>query len=253
VTPFDLAAVRASLPGRDLHWNESTSSTMREAARLVDEGAPSGTIVGADEQTAGQGRFGRHWHSEPGTGLYFSVILRLPLAPADTPLVTLALGLATREAILDATAIITDLRWPNDLLIADRKCAGILTQMEGRAVVAGIGINVNQTKLPADIATIATSLRLAAGHPHSREQLLIRLLPAIDEWCALLAREGRDPILRVFAKSSSYVAGRRVTVEISEGETITGTTAGLTADGFLKVRDDRGKEHTIIAGGVRPA
>jgi BirA family biotin operon repressor/biotin-[acetyl-CoA-carboxylase] ligase len=107
--------------------------------------------------------------------------------------------------------------------------------------------------LPRDIANIATSLRLASGRTHSREQLLIGLLPTIDAWCGLLAREGREPILTVFAKSSSYVAGRRVTVEICEGQLITGTTAGLTADGFLKVRDDHGKEQTIIAGGVRPA
>jgi BirA family biotin operon repressor/biotin-[acetyl-CoA-carboxylase] ligase len=251
--PFDLAAVRAALPGRDIRWRQSVGTTMHEAALLAAAGAPSGSVVGADQQTAGQGRFGRPWHSEPGTGLYFSVILRFPLAPTDIPLVTLALGLATHEAILDATGLVTDLRWPNDLLVADRKCAGILTQMESGAVVAGIGINVNQTELPADIAAIATSLRLASGRTHSREQLLIRLLPTIDEWCGLLAREGREPILRVFAKSSSYVAGRRVTVETSESETLTGTTAGLTADGFLILRDDRGKEHTIIAGGVRPA
>jgi BirA family biotin operon repressor/biotin-[acetyl-CoA-carboxylase] ligase len=241
------------IPGRIIHWHASIDSTMHEAARLAESGAPSGTVVGADEQTAGQGRFGRRWHSEPATGLYFSVILRFPFPAADTPLVTLALGLATREAIIDATGIVGDLRWPNDLLIADRKCAGILTQMESGAVVAGIGINVNQQGLPADIANIATSLRLASGRTHSREQLLIGLLPTIDAWCGLLSREGREPILTVFAKSSSYVAGRRVTVEICEGELINGTTAGLTADGFLKVRDDRGKEHTIIAGGVRPA
>ncbi len=251
--PFDLATVRAALADRDIRWHESVGTTMYEAASLAAAGAPSGTVIGADEQTTGHGRFGRRWHSEPGTGLYFSVILRLPLAPADTPLVTLALGLAAREAILDATGLVTDLRWPNDLLIADRKCAGILTQMEGGAIVAGIGINVNQREFPAEIAAIATSLRLASGRPHSREQLLIRLLPAIDEWCGLLAREGREPILRVFADASSYVAGRRVTVEISEGETLLGTTSGLTPAGFLIVRDDRGKEHTIVAGGVRPA
>jgi BirA family biotin operon repressor/biotin-[acetyl-CoA-carboxylase] ligase len=246
--PFDLASVRAALPGRDIHWHESVGTTMHEAALLAAAGAPSGTVVGADEQTAGQGRFGRHWHSQPETGLYFSVILRPPLT-----LVTMALGLATREAILEATGIVCDLRWPNDLLVADRKCAGILTQLESAAVVAGIGINVNQPELPPDIAGIATSLRLASGCTHSRERLLIRLLPAIDEWCGLLAREGREPILRIFAESSSYVSGRRVIVEISEAETITGTTAGLTPGGFLTVRDDRGKEHTIVAGGVRPA
>jgi BirA family biotin operon repressor/biotin-[acetyl-CoA-carboxylase] ligase len=226
---------------------------MIAAAQLAAAGAPSGTVVGADEQTAGQGRFGRLWHSETGTGLYFSLILRLALNANDLPLVTLALGLAVRESILDTTGIVTDLRWPNDVLIADRKTAGILTQMESGAIVAGIGINVNQTDLPPDIAPIATSLRLASGRTHSREQILIRLLPKIDEWCDVLAREGRGPILRVFTESSRYVADRRVTVEISEGEALTGATAGLTSEGFLKVRDDRGKEHTIIAGGVRPA
>jgi BirA family biotin operon repressor/biotin-[acetyl-CoA-carboxylase] ligase len=251
--PLDLPAVRAALPGRDIHWRQSVGTTMHESALLAAAGAPSGTVVGADEQTAGQGRFGRHWHSEPATGLYFSVILRFPLAAADTPLVTLALGLAVVEAILEVTDIVCDLRWPNDVLIADRKCAGILTQMESKAVVAGIGINVNQSDLPPDIADIATSLRLASGRTHSREQVLIRLLPAIDEWCNVLAREGRNPILGVFTACSSYVAGRRVTVEISEGQTLTGTTAGLTAAGFLVVRDDYGKEHTIVAGGVRPA
>lgn len=250
---FDLAAVRAALPGRDIRWHASIGSTMHEAAELAAAGAESGTVIGAEEQTAGQGRFGRRWHSESGAGLYFTVILRFPFTVADTPLVTLALGLAVREAILDTTGVACDLRWPNDLLVADRKVAGILTHMEAGAVVAGIGINVNQTDLPDDIAAIATSLRLLTGRPQSREQLLIRVLPKIDEWCALLAREGREPILRVFTEASSYVTGRRVRVEITEGETIAGVTAGLTAGGFLKVRDDRGKEHTIVAGGVRPA
>jgi BirA family biotin operon repressor/biotin-[acetyl-CoA-carboxylase] ligase len=250
---FDIASVRAALPVRDIRWFETIDSTMREAARIVDEGAPSGTAVVANEQTSGYGRFGRSWHSEPDTGLYLSVILRFPF-PDAPGLVTMALGLAVREAILDATGVVCDLRWPNDLLIGDRKCAGILTQLEGAALIAGIGINVNQSKFPVDIAPIATSLRIAAaGEPFSREKLLIRLLPAVDEWCGRLAHEGREPILRTFHHVSSYVSGRRVTVEISEDESITGTTAGLDAEGYLLVWDDNGREHTIIAGGVRPA
>ena len=250
--PFDVAAVRAAFPGRQIHWHASLASTMHDAAKLAASGAPSGTVVGADEQTAGVGRFGRRWHSEADAGLYFSVVLRpIENRPqvANLPHVTFALGLAVREAILDCTSVVCDLRWPNDLLVRDRKCAGILTQLENRAVIAGIGINVNQSEFPSDIAAIATSLRLAAGRSHSREQILIRLLPAVDEWRQL---DGPS-VLRVFAESSSYVRGRRVVVEITEDETLTGTTAGLTPDGYLVVRDDRGKEHTIIAGGVRPA
>ena len=250
--PLDVAAAGAALPGREIHWRASLDSTMYDAAKLAAAGAPSGTVVGADEQTAGMGRFGRRWHSEPDAGLYFSVVLRpIENRPqvGNLPHITLALGLAVREAIVDSTGVVCDLRWPNDLLIGDRKCAGILTQLDDRAVIAGIGINVNQSAFPADLSEIATSLRLASGRSHSREELLIRLLPAIDEWSAL----DSPSILRVFAESSSYVRGRRVAVEIAEDDLLTGTTAGLTSDGYLIVRDDRGKEHTIIAGGVRPA
>jgi len=250
--PFDVAAIRAALPGREIHWHASLASTMHDATKLAAAGAPSGTVVGADEQTAGMGRFGRRWHSEPDAGLYFSVIIGRPERPPQAGSlshITLALGLAVREAIVDSAGVVCDLRWPNDLLVGDRKCAGILTQLENRAVIAGIGINVNQSAFPADIAASATSLRLAACRVHSREQLLIRLLPAIDEWCALDSAS----ILRLFTGCSSYVRGRRVVVEIAEDELLTGTTAGLTPDGYLIVRDDRGKEHTIIAGGVRPA
>ena len=236
----------------DLHWHETIDSTMHEAARLAAAGAPSGTAVVAGEQTSGYGRFGRAWHSEPDTGLYLSAILRFPFSDAPG-LVTMALGLAVREAILEATGVVCDLRWPNDLLIGDRKCAGILTQLEGDAVVAGIGVNVNQSGFPDDIAAIATSLRIAAGRPFSREHLLALLLPSIDEWCGRLSHEGRQPVLRTFAHVSSYVSGRRVTVEITEDERLTGVTAGLDANGYLLVRDDNGKEHTIVAGGVRPA
>src|SRR5205085_7003122 len=129
---------------------------MPEAVRLAAQGCSSGTTVGADEQTAGHGRYGRHWHSEPDAGLYVSVILRHKFKPDEIPIVTLALGLAVTEAIQDTTNLICDLRWPNDILIHDRKCAGILTQLEGEAVIAGIGINVNQTSFPAEIASVAT-------------------------------------------------------------------------------------------------
>ncbi len=250
--PFDIASVRTAVTGRDIRWHETIDSTMHEAARLASAGAPSGTAVVAGEQTSGYGRFGRAWHSEPDTGLYLSAILRFPF-PDAPGLVTMALGLAVREAIVDATGVVCDLRWPNDLLIGDRKCAGILTKLEADALIAGIGVNVNQPRFPDDIAGIATSLRIAAGRQFSREDLLVRLLPAIDEWCGRLSHEGRQPVLRTFAHASSYVSGRRVTVEVAEDEQLEGVTAGLDADGYLLVRDDNGKEHTIIAGGVRPA
>ncbi len=103
---------------------------MIEAGRLAAAGAPSGTVLGAEEQTAGYGRHGRSWHSEPGSGLYVSIILRRHFAPATLPVVTLALGLAAHEAIHKSTDLACDLRWPNDVLIQSKKCAGILTQID---------------------------------------------------------------------------------------------------------------------------
>ncbi|HTW67567.1 MAG TPA: biotin--[acetyl-CoA-carboxylase] ligase [Bryobacteraceae bacterium] len=248
---FDLARVRSAFPDRRVFWHGALGSTMIEANRLATEGAPSGTTIGAEAQTAGQGRHGHAWHSEPGSGLYVSVILRLQLAPAILPVVTLALGLAVNEAILKATGLACDLRWPNDVLIESKKCAGILTELEGSAIIAGIGINVNHSSFPAELHSIATSLRLAGGCEYSREELLLELLPAIDRYCMLLEKDGRAPILDLFARSSSYVNGRRVCVD-QDSVTLRGTTAGLAESGFLILRGDDGRDHRILAGGVRP-
>lgn len=243
---------RTLLPDRAIHWHAAVGSTMDEAVRLAAAGAPTGTVVGADEQTAGHGRFNRAWHSERDSGLYFSVILRIALEPAAMPVVTLALGCATVEAIQLTTGIACDLRWPNDVLIGDRKCAGILTQLHGDAVVAGIGINVNHSAFPPGLESLATSLRIASGREQSREAILIALLDDIDRHCDILAKQGPSAIFDLYAQASTYVSGRRVMIEDRAEGPLTGTTAGLTGSGYLRVREDNGREEIIVAGGVRP-
>jgi BirA family biotin operon repressor/biotin-[acetyl-CoA-carboxylase] ligase len=248
---IDIGRVRSQLPDHEIYWHPTIGSTMTEASRLAAAGCESGTIVGADEQTAGQGRYGRVWHSEPGAGLYVSIVLRNPF-PADAlPVVTLALGLATSEAILKATDVSCDLRWPNDVLIQSRKCAGILTQLEGSAIIAGIGINVNHAAFPDELTAIATSLRMATGREHSRERLLVELVSSVTNFCSLLEQQGREPILEMFSRASSFVYGRRVYVDQGDAM-LQGTTAGLDPSGFLVLRGDDGKQNVIIAGGVRP-
>lgn len=224
---------------------------MREAARLAQEGCASGTVVGADEQTAGYGRYGRAWHSETDAGLYLTVILRLMMPPDSLPLVTLALGLAIAEAISETTGLTCDLRWPNDILVNGKKCCGILTQLDGAAILAGVGINVNHDAFPGELADIATSLRVAAGRRCSREDVLVAILSSIDEHIALL-EEDRDALLEAFSQASSYVRGRQVAVD-QEGAVLRGVTDGLTPGGFLIVRDREGRRHVVLAGGVRPA
>jgi BirA family transcriptional regulator, biotin operon repressor / biotin---[acetyl-CoA-carboxylase] ligase len=193
-----------------------------------------GRIVGAEEQTAGMGRHGRKWISPAGSGLYVSMVL----TAKPIPVVMLALGLATRDAIGCG-----DIRWPNDVLINGKKCAGVLAQLEGDTIVAGIGINVSQTEFPADLETPATSLVLE-GVTVSREDLLVALVNGVDRFTQL----SPDEILRQFANSSSYVSGKRVRIETG----LEGTTCGLDPAGFLKVREDNGTETVILAGGVRP-
>ena len=234
---IDLARLRMAFPDRQILHFESLDSTQRAAA-----GCEPGTIVLADEQLAGQGRHGHTWHSEPGTGIYCSLVL------PPTPVLTLALGIATVEAIAQATGIQCDLRWPNDLMLDNRKAAGILVQLVDGAAIAGIGINVNQTEFPADLVQLATSLRRHAGREFAREDILFALFPAIDS----LVAEDTETILRLFTHASSYVAGRRVTVD-QPGGAITGTTAGLDPAGFLRVRRDDGTDTLILAGGVRAA
>jgi BirA family biotin operon repressor/biotin-[acetyl-CoA-carboxylase] ligase len=237
VTPIDLARLRRALPGREIEFYSTIDSTMRAAA-----GRPFGSAVLAEEQTAGRGRHGHAWHSELGTGIYLSIVLR----PA--PLLTMALGLATIEAITAVAGIACDLRWPNDVLVGGKKAAGILVQLVDGAAIGGIGINVNHTAFPPDLAGIATSLRIRAGRECSRTDILLALIPAVESFAAMPA----DAILRLFAQASSYTFGRRVVVEQPEGN-IHGVTAGLTDAGYLVVRQDNGADTLIVAGGVRAA
>lgn len=236
-----------SVPGRAVHWHASIDTTMKEAARLAALGADAGTIVGAERQTGGQGRLGRAWHSPAGEGLYFTVILRLPVPAHQLPVVTLALGLAVADSVQMFGGVIPDLRWPNDVLVNERKLAGILTVLEGGAVLAGVGLNVNQRAFPAELAPIATSLRMETGRMHDRKALLRAMASSIDSWTGILATGGVNAILRHFTARSTYVEGRRVMVESEAG-----TTAGLTPEGFLRLRKDSGEVATIHAGGVRP-
>jgi len=218
-------------PHRILRF-DSVDSTQRLAAN-----EPLGTVVVADEQTAGQGRHGHGWHSEAGAGLYCSIVLK------PTPLLTLALGLAAVQAIAKVTGLTCDLRWPNDLMVGPKKLGGILVQLINGNAIAGIGINVRQREFPPELGAISLSL---AGREACPTEILDALLTSIDE----MTQHESETILRLFAQSSSYVAGRRVTVD-QPGGLITGTTAGLNPEGYLIVRKDDGTDTLILAGGVR--
>jgi BirA family biotin operon repressor/biotin-[acetyl-CoA-carboxylase] ligase len=248
--PLDFERIQRARSGNPIFYYPSIASTMIEASALAGSGAQHGTLVLADEQTAGVGRLGRSWVSQRDAGIYCSILLRLQLKPGSLPIASLVLGLATAEAIQKSTQLRCDLRWPNDVLIHERKVAGILTHLSDGCIVAGIGINANQTYFPEGLRTAATSLRIeSGGREQSRESIIIQLLESIDTFCFLLQTSGPESILRAFTSASSYALHRRIVIE-ETGEK--GITAGLDDNGFLLVNLDRGKLERVAAGGVRP-
>jgi BirA family biotin operon repressor/biotin-[acetyl-CoA-carboxylase] ligase len=231
-------------------WLRSTESTMRDAAKLAARDEPHGTVVVAEEQTAGIGRHGHTWHSAAGGGLYLSIILRLSLPPDALPVLTMALGLAAQCAVEEVCGIRCDIRWPNDLLLGEKKLAGVMVQAADRgALIAGIGLNVNQSAFPEDLHAIATSLRLETGREHSKEELLDGVVAGSLKYAALLRDIGKSQILKEFEGRSSYARGKAVAVD--DGRRVfAGVTAGLDENGFLMVETPSGME-TVMAGGVR--
>ena len=265
---FDLSAVEAGISatefaGRVKHF-PSVGSTNSLASEAAQAGARGGVWV-ADEQIAGRGRGGHGWHSSAGDGLYVSALIAPPLPMTTALQISLATGLAAQAAIREVTALDVDIRWPNDLLIDARKCGGILVETAAapvdrdqaamlRYAVIGIGINLNHSKFPEEIARLATSLRLERGREVSREDLLAALLRRLDEEIRLLIRDCRGTnngrgLLERFTEASSWVKGKRVRVEESGG--YTGVTVGLDDHGFLLVDANDGIRRTVLSGGVR--
>jgi len=233
----------------------STNSAAMEAAAL---GAPEGSVFLAEEQMAGRGRGANLWHSARSTGIYCSVVLRPMLPPSEALILALAAGLAVHSAIQEIDARVNpDLKWPNDLLLDDRKFCGILTEMNAEAtrvryVVVGIGINVNQPRFPEELREVATSLRMASGTEWSRVEVAAALLKSLHgEYRDLLDKpNARESILCRFAEHSSYARGRKVHTEENGG--FEGVTEGLDSRGFLRVRTAQGLR-TVLSGTVRAA
>ncbi len=243
--------------GKRIHHFFKMDSTNTVAMHLGEQGEPHGTLVIAEEQTAGRGRAGHIWHSEKTNGIYMTVLLRPAISPQQAPLITMVAGLAVREAILEQTGMIPDLRWPNDLLFGRKKFCGILTEMNAEQdqihfVAVGIGINVNHERVPEELSEIATSLRIETGRIHSRIEIVTRLLRHLDSYYNRFLRDGPEKIVARFSEVSSYARGKRVRIATSTG-TYTGTTDGLEPGGLLRVRRDDGRTLPVIAGTLSEA
>jgi BirA family transcriptional regulator, biotin operon repressor / biotin---[acetyl-CoA-carboxylase] ligase len=208
--------------------------------------------VVAAAQRRGRGRLGRTWYSPPGDNLYISCVLRPPLAPVAVPPVTLAAGVAVAEAVVDF-GVRAAVKWPNDVVVAGRKLAGILTEMTTRGgslefLVLGIGINLATRAFPPELAAIATSLALESGTVVPAAEFRARLLPALEIWLDRFFAGGVPAVAPAWTERSGMLDSRvRV---IAEGRTFEGIAKGLAGDGSLDVLDDRGHHVKVVAGDV---
>lgn len=228
--------------GQSLSVRRTTASTMDDASKDAAAGAPEGHIVLADHQTRGRGARGRHWVSPPGTDLYFSIVARPAVDPASTALVTLAVGLGVREAII---AYVPDRRvmvkWPNDVWVERRKCAGILVEsrMVGGSidsVIIGVGVNVNRLDWPVELAGTATSLRAERADPTplDREEVFAALLLHIEQWVGRFVEDGPRVVVDALRPNLALV-GERIRWEDGEG-----VFHGIDEDGAARIQTDRG-------------
>jgi BirA family transcriptional regulator, biotin operon repressor / biotin---[acetyl-CoA-carboxylase] ligase len=237
-------------------------STNSEAIELVRQGAPSGTLVYAEEQVSGRGRKDRLWFSPPGAGLYFSLIVR-PTRPLEFwPILTHAASVALAQSIKhlfdskrSPQPLEVDIKWPNDVLISEKKCAGILLESvqidsNSKAAVIGVGINVHKGSVPESLKSEATCLDEMARVPVPRRQLLVNYLQQFQN-CYLLFEQGKqDEILERWKAFSSMWNG--VQICISDGDAQrTARTCGLNEMGALLVRTPDGRVESVLAGDIK--
>jgi BirA family biotin operon repressor/biotin-[acetyl-CoA-carboxylase] ligase len=226
----------------ELSSTASTNSVLREMARA---GAPEGSVVVADYQSAGRGRFDRHWESPPGKSLLVSVLLRpseQQLPSSRRHLALAAVSLALMKAVREVAGVEAQLKWPNDLVAGDLKLAGVLAEAEGVAIVVGAGVNVSWA--PEGLAAVC--LEDIAGREVDRAELLVAFLLGLDRLCGCW-----DEVARLYRESCSTV-GKVVTIRMGGSKAdLHGTAVTLDDDGHLVVRDaGSGALVSVAAGDV---
>lgn len=234
----------ATWAGSIIRREDEVDSTNRQARLWAREGAPHGAVVIATRQSAGRGRRGRSWVSTPGSGLWFSIVLRPDIPDASYPLLPFAAALATADACRDVTGADVAIKWPNDLLLQGRKITGILVEREGTAAVMGIGINVAQTAedFPPELRDKAASLAQLTGQAVDMRVLEAALLDQIER------RIDRFDFLDEYAARCVTIGARVRVVEVTNA--YEGVAEGLDETGALLVRDDSGTLHRVLAGDV---
>lgn len=252
-TPLDVADLRSRIAslrlGHPLLYFPAIASTNTYAFDLAREGAAEGTLVTTDDQTAGRGRIGRAWRSLPGQQLALSLVLRPRFPPQ---FLIMASAVAVAETVADIAEMATEIKWPNDVLIAGRKVCGILIESSGEFVVLGIGLNVNGALAgDPELAARATTIAESAGHPMAREEVAAALLSRLDTLYFRLQGGGVEAQaeIREEWRARLLTLGRQVTLRQGKHE-VTGFAQDVNADGGLLLRLAGGGLQTVTWGDV---
>lgn len=241
------------LPGGEIYCYDSVDSTNEEAKRAVGY-APDRSVFVANQQTAGKGRRGRTWISPKGEDLFFSLLLRPDIPPESASMLTLVAAMAAAEVAERYSRESCQIKWPNDIVLHNRKICGILTEMgaemgEISYVIIGVGFNLNRTEFEEDIASMATSIRKETGERITRAAFLADCLAEFMKRFEIFLREGN---LRPFVKeydSHLINVGKEVKIISRQGTRIR-TALGINEKGELRIQDELGREETVFTGEV---
>lgn len=244
--------------GQVIYEQLEVDSTNKWAKTLAgQQGAPEGTLVIAEKQTGGRGRMGRNWSSAPGLGLWFSLILRPQINMSALAGIMLLTAVSLAKAIFEVTGIQVQIKWPNDLIYQGRKLVGILAELNGEMdwvhyLIVGVGVNVNHTEtdFPAELAGIATSLKIICGEDCSRHLILQAFLKEMESAYIQLPGSGIAEATTEYAKSHSATLGKKVKVNMGSGRFLEGEALDLESDGSLLIRESSGEITRVYSGDI---
>jgi BirA family biotin operon repressor/biotin-[acetyl-CoA-carboxylase] ligase len=246
------AEVKGSI-GREIFFYDTVESTNTIAAELAEKGEAEGTVVIADSQEKGRGRHGRHWVSPPSLNIYLSILLRPDLETKYATLITIMAAIGCTVALRKITGLDVTIKWPNDLIVSDKKLGGILTEMRIASnlikyAITGVGINVNMDSdaLPDVIKNVATSVKIETGMLHSRPEIIIEILNEIDHWYRILKEKKKRQLLSQWKELTSTL-GKKVKIILGK-ERLTGLAKSIDGEGMLIVKLPSGALRVIRDG-----
>ena len=241
---------------KNIYLYRSVDSTNELASSLSKENKiGSGTVIIADQQENGKGRLGRKWISPPGSNIYMSILIKPKILPKDAAFLTLISAVACTVALTKTTGLKISIKWPNDLMVSDKKVGGILTEVRsesGRIKTAiiglGINVNINGNDFPAEIRDIATSLKEESGIYYSRTDIIVRILKEFELWYQSFSQNGKAPVIKKWRELSS-TSGKMVRVATAI-ETFSGLAEDIDDEGRLILRLPSGDIKKISSGDV---